>query len=112
MDDGVAVRMAEPLRFLQPQRDRRSGVRRLALDPDATVGHLVQAAGVPLTEAGALLLPRQVPEVVLTSVLPTDDESRADQLAWTAYYAAGMLAATTATASSTAVRRCPRRPKL
>jgi uncharacterized protein with PIN domain len=28
----------------------------LAFDPDATVGHLVQAAGVPLTEVGELLL--------------------------------------------------------
>jgi uncharacterized protein with PIN domain len=57
--DGVAVRVADPLRFLLPLRDRRDGVRRLAFDPDATVGHLVQAAGVPLTEAGPLLLDGQ-----------------------------------------------------
>jgi uncharacterized protein with PIN domain len=31
-------------------------VRRLRFDPDATLGHLVQAAGVPLTEAGPLQL--------------------------------------------------------
>src|SRR4051794_5752766 len=28
----------------------------MAFDPDATVGHLVQAAGVPLTEVGHLVL--------------------------------------------------------
>jgi uncharacterized protein with PIN domain len=58
-DDGAAsvvVRVAGPLRFLLPLRNRRDGVRPLSYDPDATVGHLVQAAGVPLTEAGALLL--------------------------------------------------------
>lgn len=55
----VSVRVAAPLRFLLPARDRRDGVRRLTFDPDATVGHLVQAAGVPLTEAGVLLLDGQ-----------------------------------------------------
>jgi hypothetical protein len=29
-------------------------------------------------------------DVVLGAILPTDDDSRADQLAWTAYYAAGL----------------------
>jgi uncharacterized protein with PIN domain len=52
----VVVRVADPLRFLLPLRDRGEGFRRLRFDPDATVGHLVQAAGVPLTEAGPLLL--------------------------------------------------------
>ncbi|SFT91082.1 Mut7-C ubiquitin [Geodermatophilus amargosae] len=38
----------------------------LAADPDTTVGHLVQAAGVPLTEVGTLLVdgvpvPRDAP---------------------------------------------------
>jgi uncharacterized protein with PIN domain len=50
----VAVRVAAPLAFLLPARDRAARERRLRFDPDATVGHLVQAAGVPLPEAGEL----------------------------------------------------------
>ncbi|WP_345771335.1 Mut7-C RNAse domain-containing protein [Geodermatophilus normandii] len=44
------------LRPLLPARDRAAGRRVRTADPDATVGHLVQAAGVPLTEAGTLLV--------------------------------------------------------
>jgi uncharacterized protein with PIN domain len=54
--DWVEVAVPAPLRFLLPARDRHAGVRRLRFDPDATVGHLVQAAGVPLTEVGPLRL--------------------------------------------------------
>jgi uncharacterized protein with PIN domain len=54
--EGVDVVVPEPLRFLLPGRDRAHGMRRLRFDPDATVGHLVQAAGVPLTEVGGLRL--------------------------------------------------------
>jgi uncharacterized protein with PIN domain len=50
----VDVVVPPPLRFLLPSRDRHRGMRRLRFDPDATVGHLVQAAGVPLTEVGLL----------------------------------------------------------
>ncbi len=50
----VEVRVPRPLRFRLPARDRAAGERRLAHDPDATVGHLVQAAGVPLTEVGGV----------------------------------------------------------
>jgi uncharacterized protein with PIN domain len=50
----VAVRVAAELAFLLPGRDRGARERRLRFDPDATVGHLVQAAGVPLPEAGDL----------------------------------------------------------
>src|SRR3954449_9108387 len=39
---------------------------------------------------GTGLPPRTVLEVVLTSILPLDDAGRADQLAWTAYYADGL----------------------
>jgi uncharacterized protein with PIN domain len=53
-EEPVAVRVPAELTFLLPGRDRAAGERRLAFDPDATVGHLVQAAGVPLTEVGAL----------------------------------------------------------
>jgi uncharacterized protein with PIN domain len=56
MDDGVEVRVAPELAFLLPGRDRTARARRLGFDPDATVGHVVQAAGVPLTEAGELRL--------------------------------------------------------
>jgi uncharacterized protein len=48
--DAVDVVVPAPLRFLLPGRDRHRGVRRMRFDPDATVGHVVQAAGVPLTE--------------------------------------------------------------
>src|SRR4051794_10169705 len=50
----VEVAVPPSLRFLLPGRDRKAGLRRLPHDPDATVGHLVQAAGVPLTEVGGL----------------------------------------------------------
>ena len=52
----VVLRVAPELAFLLPGRDRAARERRLAHDPDATVGHLVQSAGVPLTEAGELRL--------------------------------------------------------
>jgi AcrR family transcriptional regulator len=42
------------------------------------------------TAIGTGPAPRTVFEVVLTSVLPTDDDARLDQLAWTAYHAAGL----------------------
>jgi uncharacterized protein len=54
--EGVHVVVPAPLRFLLPPRDRSAGMRRLRYDPEATVGHLVQAAGVPLTEVGELRL--------------------------------------------------------
>jgi uncharacterized protein len=54
--ESVDVVVPPPLRFLLPSRDRHRGMRRLGFDPDATVGHLVQAAGVPLTEVGRLQL--------------------------------------------------------
>ena len=57
MDDApVAVRVAPGLTFLLRPRDRAARERRLGHDPDATVGHVVQAAGVPLTEVGELRL--------------------------------------------------------
>jgi uncharacterized protein with PIN domain len=52
----VDVQVPPDLRFLLPRRDRESGRRRLGFDPDSTVGHVVQAAGVPLTEVGGLRL--------------------------------------------------------
>jgi uncharacterized protein with PIN domain len=52
----VRVRLDPDLRWLLPPRLRGAGERQLRFDPDATVGHLVQAAGVPLTEVGGLVL--------------------------------------------------------
>ncbi|SFL80541.1 Mut7-C ubiquitin/RNAse domain-containing protein [Geodermatophilus ruber] len=52
----VVVRVAPELAFLLHPRDRPARQRRLAFDPDATLGHLVQAAGVPWTEVGRLRL--------------------------------------------------------
>ncbi|WP_347058806.1 Mut7-C RNAse domain-containing protein [Blastococcus sp. HT6-30] len=52
----VTVAVPPALRFLLPARDRAVGVRRLRFDPDATLGHLVRAAGVPPTEVGSLRL--------------------------------------------------------
>ena len=52
----VTVRVAPELAFLLRPRNRPTGERRLGYDPDATVGHVVQAAGVPLTEVGELLV--------------------------------------------------------
>jgi uncharacterized protein with PIN domain len=54
--DGTTVRVPPELAFLLPARNRAAGQRLLRFDPDATVGHLVQAAGVPLTEVGAVQL--------------------------------------------------------
>ena len=48
----VTVRVAPELAFLLRPRDRPARERRLGHDPDATVAHLVQAAGAPLTEVG------------------------------------------------------------
>ncbi|MGY2067077.1 Mut7-C RNAse domain-containing protein [Blastococcus sp. SYSU DS0619] len=56
MAEDVAVAVPPALRFLLPARDRAGGVRRLRFDPDATLGHLVRAAGVPPTEVGSLRL--------------------------------------------------------
>ncbi|WP_369257230.1 hypothetical protein [Geodermatophilus amargosae] len=44
------------LRPLLPARDRAAVRRVPTADPDATVGHLVQAAGVPLTEVRTVLV--------------------------------------------------------
>jgi uncharacterized protein len=57
----LTLRIAEELRFLLPAR-HRGGVVQLRPDTTSTLGHYVQAAGVPLTEvgelrAGAVVLP-------------------------------------------------------
>jgi hypothetical protein len=44
------------LRFLLPRRCLERGEVDLPRDPAATVGHLVQSVGVPLTEIGDLVM--------------------------------------------------------
>ncbi|GAA2071747.1 Mut7-C RNAse domain-containing protein [Streptomyces albiaxialis] len=51
---GVLLRFAPPLRFFLAARHRLSGEVRAPCDGVSTLGHLVEAAGVPLTEVGAL----------------------------------------------------------
>ena len=53
---GVVVRVDASLAFLLPLRNRAARERRLRFDPDATVGHVLRAAGVPPTEVGTLTL--------------------------------------------------------
>ena len=52
----VLVRLDPDLRWLLPPRYRTAGERALPFGPEATAGHLVQAAGVPLTEVGRVLV--------------------------------------------------------
>jgi uncharacterized protein len=52
----VRLHLHPALRFLLPRRGRDSGDLDLPYDPTATVGHLVQSAGVPLTEVGDLVV--------------------------------------------------------
>jgi uncharacterized protein with PIN domain len=52
----VRLRIHPALRFLLPRRARESGEVDLPHDPSATVGHLVQSVGVPLTEVGDLIV--------------------------------------------------------
>jgi len=52
----VRLRVHPALRFLLPRRGRDSGELDLPHDPTATVGHLVQSVGVPLTEVGDLVV--------------------------------------------------------
>ncbi|MGB8649471.1 MAG: Mut7-C RNAse domain-containing protein [Mycobacteriales bacterium] len=50
----VWLQVAQELRLFLPVRCRSSGVVETRYDGTASLGHLVQAAGVPLTEAGGL----------------------------------------------------------
>jgi len=52
----VRLRIHPALRFFLPRRVRVSGELDLPHDPTAAVGHLVQSAGVPLTEVGDLVV--------------------------------------------------------
>jgi uncharacterized protein len=52
----VRLRVHPALRFLLPRQSRDIGELDLPHDPTASVGHLVQSAGVPLTEVGDLFV--------------------------------------------------------
>jgi len=52
----VRLHIHPALRFLLPRRGRDSGDLDLPHDPTATAGHLVQSAGIPLTEVGDLVV--------------------------------------------------------
>jgi len=76
----VTVRLLVPpsLRLFLPVRSRSTGVVETRYDGTATLGHLVQAAGIPLTEVGRLAVdglsvapsarPRDGDEVVVEPV--------------------------------------------
>jgi len=70
------MRVHPALRFLLPRRCRDMGELDLPHDPTATVGHLVQSAGVPLTEVGDLL----VAEVPVSLRSRLQDQDRLDVL--------------------------------
>jgi AcrR family transcriptional regulator len=79
---GVSLRVVQYY-FTDKRTLMASGLAELVARMDRRVRQRAAAIGTGLP-------PRTVFEVVLTSVLPTDDDSRLDQLAWTAYYAAGL----------------------
>jgi uncharacterized protein with PIN domain len=55
----LGLRVAEELRFLLPPT-RRSGVLEFAASDTDTIGHVVQSAGIPLTEVGELTVDGRV----------------------------------------------------
>src|SRR5918995_16245 len=72
--EGVEVLLPPPLRFLLPPRDRSRGARRMGFDPDATVGHVVEAAGVLLTQDRRLLMRRALRRGALVRGSRPDDQ--------------------------------------
>jgi len=81
---GVSVRTVQYY-FTDKRTLMLSGLAELAARLDQRVRDRAAAIGTDLA-------PRTVLEVVLTAILPTDERSRADSLAWTAYYADGLTA--------------------
>jgi AcrR family transcriptional regulator len=79
---GVSLRLVQYY-FTDKRTLLNSGLAELAARLDRRVKARAAAAGGDLTV-------RQVFDVVLESILPSDEASRADQLAWTAYYATGL----------------------
>jgi AcrR family transcriptional regulator len=79
---GVSLRVVQYY-FADKRALLASGLAELAARLDRRVRERAAAIGVGLP-------PRTVLEVVLGAVLPTDEQSRADSLAWTSYYAVGL----------------------
>src|SRR5215210_1225227 len=79
---GVSLRLVQYY-FTDKRTLLNSGLAELAARLDRRVK--ARAAAV-----GGSLSVRQVFDLVLGSILPTDEPSRLDQLAWTAYYAAAL----------------------
>jgi AcrR family transcriptional regulator len=75
---GVSLRVVQYY-FTDKQALLTSGLAELAARLDRRVKERAAAAGGGLS-------PRQVFDVVLGSILPSDEQSRLDSLAWTAYY--------------------------
>ena len=84
---GVSLRVVQYY-FTDKKTLMLSGVTELAARLDRRVRE--RAMSIERDAIGTGLPPRTVFDVVLGAILPTDDDSRADQLAWTAYYAAGL----------------------
>jgi AcrR family transcriptional regulator len=81
---GVSLRAVQYY-FTDKRTLMLSGLAELAARLDRRVRERAAAIGTGLP-------PRTVLEVVLTAILPTDEPSRSDSLAWTAYYADGLTA--------------------
>jgi AcrR family transcriptional regulator len=79
---GVSLRLVQYY-FTDKQTLLNSGLAELA----ARLDRRVKARAA---EAGGNLSVRQVFDLVLGAILPADEPSRLDQLAWTAYYAAAL----------------------
>ncbi|MGY1601904.1 TetR/AcrR family transcriptional regulator [Geodermatophilus sp. SYSU D00815] len=79
---GVSLRVVQYY-FTDKRTLMLSGLAELAARLDRRVRERAAALGTGLP-------PRTVLEVVLTAILPMDEQSRADSLAWTAYYADGL----------------------
>jgi AcrR family transcriptional regulator len=79
---GVSLRLVQYY-FTDKRTLLAAGLAELAARLDRRVRARAAAAGGDLTV-------RQVFDLVLGSILPSDEPSRLDQLAWTAYYATGL----------------------
>ena len=79
---GVSLRLVQYY-FTDKKTLLDSGLAELAARLDRRVKARAAAAGGNLTV-------RQVFDVILGAILPTDEPSRLDQLAWTAYYSTGL----------------------
>jgi AcrR family transcriptional regulator len=82
---GVSLRVVQYY-FTDKRTLMASGPAELAARLDRRVRERAATIGTGLP-------PRTVLQVVLTAILPLDEQSRLDSLAWTAYYGAGLTGA-------------------